>query len=97
MNRIHEVKTKGVNGTTLDLVVDGRMHRIDLARQSEKLASATPEQLGDFTVSPSGYGIHWPQLDEDLAIDPMIGIQHDAPIWKVAESAPDYKTKEEES
>jgi len=23
-------------------------------------------------VSPSGYGIHWPELDEDLSIDGMI-------------------------
>jgi hypothetical protein len=25
-----------------------------------------------FEVSPSGYGIHWPELDEDLSIDGMI-------------------------
>jgi Protein of unknown function (DUF2442) len=26
----------------------------------------------NFEVSPSGYGIHWPELDEDLSIDGMI-------------------------
>jgi len=23
-------------------------------------------------VAPSGYGIHWPELDEDLAITPLL-------------------------
>lgn len=95
MNRIHVVEPKGVNGTVLELLVDGRMYEIDLTKQSERLALATPEQLKDFTVSPSGYGIHWPQLDEDLAIDPLIGIQHERPVWKVAEDAQQYKTKKE--
>ena len=26
----------------------------------------------NFELSPSGYGIHWPELDEDLSIDGMI-------------------------
>jgi hypothetical protein len=26
----------------------------------------------NFEISPSGYGIHWPDLDEDLSIDGMI-------------------------
>jgi hypothetical protein len=25
-----------------------------------------------FSVSPSGYGIHWPLIDEDLAIEQII-------------------------
>jgi hypothetical protein len=29
----------------------------------------------NFEVSPSGYGIHWPELDEDLSIDGMIKTQ----------------------
>ncbi|WP_165360805.1 DUF2442 domain-containing protein [Candidatus Chloroploca sp. Khr17] len=23
-------------------------------------------------VSPSGYGIHWPEVDEDLALTPLL-------------------------
>ena len=91
MNKIHKVESKGLNGSILELIVDSCTYRIDLANESEKLAQATPVQLEDFIVSPSGYGIHWPQLDEDLAIDPLIGIQHEAPLWKVAEDIPEYK------
>jgi len=27
-------------------------------------------------ISPSGYGIHWPLLDEDLSVDGLLGIIH---------------------
>ena len=97
MNKIHVIEPQGLNGKTLELVVDGLTYAIDLAKQSEKLANATQAQLENFIIAPSGYGIHWPQLDEDLAIDPMIGIQHENPIWKVAEEAPQYITKENRS
>ena len=29
-----------------------------------------------YEISPSGYGIHWPLLDEDLSIDGLLGIKH---------------------
>jgi len=31
-----------------------------------RLARATPEQLGNIKLSP--FGLHWPDLDEDLSI-----------------------------
>ena len=96
MNKIHVIEPQGLTGNILKLIIDGRTHKIDLAKESEKLAKSTQAQMEDFIVAPSGYGIHWPQLDEDLAIDPMIGAQHETPIWKVAEEAPQYKTKRDE-
>jgi hypothetical protein len=32
------------------------------------LAAATAEQRGRAELSPGGYGIHWPLLDEDLSV-----------------------------
>jgi hypothetical protein len=37
------------------------------------------EERNNFEVSPSGYGIHWPLIDEDLSIDGLIGIVHTPP------------------
>ena len=54
------------------LTVDGRDFRIDLRQQSKKLASADERTKRNFEVSASGYGVHWPELDEDLSIDGMI-------------------------
>jgi hypothetical protein len=46
---------------------DGRIISIPLAWYA-RLASATPKQLKRYEISPSGYGIHWPDLDEDLSV-----------------------------
>ena len=32
-----------------------------------KLANATPQQRGNWQKSGAGYGIHWPDIDEDLS------------------------------
>ena len=50
------------------------MHSGDTLRfpiaASPRLASATYAQLDDITLSP--FGLHWPQLDEDLSIRGII-------------------------
>ena len=46
---------------------DGRILSLPLAWYP-KLAEATPKQLKHLEISPSGYGIHWPDLDEDLSV-----------------------------
>lgn len=35
---------------------------------SSRLAKATDEQRRHAELSPSGYGIHWPLIDEDLTV-----------------------------
>lgn len=39
---------------------------------SEKLARASWQERGFARLTPSGYGIHWPMLDEDLAVEPLV-------------------------
>lgn len=39
---------------------------------SERLATATSLQRKVFELLPAGIGIHWPLLDEDLAVGPLI-------------------------
>lgn len=76
MDRAHNIESVSITGKAMRLRVDGADYEIDLATQSKRIAGARPEQVSDFTVSPSGYGIHWAQLDEDLSIDGLIGIKH---------------------
>ena len=64
---------------TMVLQVDGKTHLIDITGQSQRLAMASPAQRQHYVVSPAGYGIHWPQIDEDLSIDGLIGIEHTPP------------------
>lgn len=46
---------------------DGRQLSVPLAWYP-KLASASLKVLRHFEISPGGYGIHWPDLDEDLSV-----------------------------
>ena len=39
---------------------------------SERLAKATETQLAKFISSPSGYGIHWIDLDEDISLQGLL-------------------------
>ncbi len=33
-----------------------------------RLAHGTPEERANFRISGAGYGIHWPDLDEDIGV-----------------------------
>jgi hypothetical protein len=72
MKKYHDVENVRFEKHYLLLTVDGRDCRIDLRQQSRKLALADKRSKMNFEVSPSGYGIHWPEQDEDLSIDGMI-------------------------
>jgi hypothetical protein len=39
---------------------------------SERLAQASLVDRNRAELSPSGYGIHWPLIDEDLAVGPLL-------------------------
>ena len=80
MDKAHDVDGVSFLGTALVLRVDGREYRVDIADVSERLARATPAQRARFEVSPAGYGIHWPDLDEDISIDGLIGVTHTCPL-----------------
>ena len=37
-----------------------------------RLAQGTPEERQNFQISGAGYGIHWPDLDEDIGIEGLL-------------------------
>jgi hypothetical protein len=84
MDRVHEVERVSFSGTRMRLSVDGTEHEVDVARFSRRLAEASPAERESFVVSPTGYGIRWPDLDEDLSIDGLIGVEHECPLAKAS-------------
>ncbi len=80
MNKAHEVQILAFRDPFLRLRVDGKDYDVNLADQSSRLAKAAPEQRKRVEVSPSGYGLHWPEIDEDLSIDRLIGVEHRPPF-----------------
>jgi hypothetical protein len=68
----HIIKEIKFNQNTMVLSIDGKLIEINLEKVSEKLNSATDLQRQFFKISPSGYGIHWPLIDEDLSVDSLL-------------------------
>ena len=76
MSRFHRVENLRFTDSTFVVEIDGAERRFDLREISDALANASAEERETFEVSPSGYGIHWPLLDEDLSIDGLLGVVH---------------------
>lgn len=68
----------------LCLTVDGKDYTFAVSKISSRLADASSVELEKFEVSPAGYGIHWPLLDEDISIDGLLGITHEMPLKMAA-------------
>jgi hypothetical protein len=56
----------------LTLVLADREVCIPWSQCSPVLARAMADQRQRAELSPGGYGIHWPLLDEDLSVDGLL-------------------------
>ena len=45
------------------------------------LNNATPEQLAEVEVTPSGYGLHWESLDVDLGVPQLVAGLFGTKAW----------------
>ncbi len=52
-------------------IEDGRTISVPLTWYP-RLAYATPEERRHFYISGAGYGIHWPDVDEDIGIEGIL-------------------------
>lgn len=52
-------------------LMDGRLIGVPLAWYP-RLADATPEQRNHWEIAGAGYGIHWPDIDEDLSTEGLL-------------------------
>ena len=81
MKKLHDISDLKFEDGFLVITIDGEPKRFQLKEVSPVLEKASEEERSNFEISPSGYGIHWPLLDEDISIDGLLGIVH-APQWK---------------
>lgn len=52
-------------------LMDGRTISVPLAWYP-RLFNATPQQRAIWEVAGAGYGIHWPEVDEDLSTEGLL-------------------------
>ncbi|MEM1133806.1 MAG: DUF2442 domain-containing protein [Pseudomonadota bacterium] len=80
--KVSDERVANVQCTDDSLIVDlmdGRTISVPLAWYP-RLHSATPEQRDNWEVAGGGYGIHWPDIDEDLSTE---GLLRGAPAPRV--------------
>ena len=67
-------RVKGVQVTedTVSVsLMDGRIISVPLVWYP-RLFNATPEQRKNWQICGGGYGIHWPDIDEDLSTEGLL-------------------------
>ncbi len=79
--RVRDVRVTE-DGISVDLY-DGRTITAPLAWYP-RLLHATTEQCANWRIAGAGYGIHWPDIDEDLSTH---GLLHGAPAPRGAARA----------
>jgi hypothetical protein len=68
----HTIEDVKFEKDTMSLKIDGKLVKVLLDKISVRLKSASDLQRNFFKISPSGYGIHWPLIDEDLSVDALL-------------------------
>ncbi len=72
MEKAYDIKQIRFENGYMILMYDNQILKLKLADVSLKLANATKNEREDYKISPSGYGIHWRLLDEDLSINGLL-------------------------
>lgn len=68
----HHIETVIFYGNVIRVMIDGHLFEYPIDKISTKLALATEIERSYFKISPTGYGIHWPLIDEDISVDAFI-------------------------
>lgn len=67
--RVSQVR---INGRALTVALkDGRVISVPLIWYP-RLFHASPSQRKNWRISGGGYGIHWPEIDEDLSTEGLL-------------------------
>jgi hypothetical protein len=68
----HNIEKVSFEANFMILQIDGKVFRLSLDKLSPKLFKANKIERELYKISPSGYGIHWPLIDEDISIEAIL-------------------------
>ncbi len=69
---INRITSLRFEGQFLIVLTENKTYKCKFSDISGKLAAASEMERNNFKISPSGYGIHWPLIDEDLSLSGLI-------------------------
>jgi hypothetical protein len=72
MEKAYNITNLSFESNFMVITINNQTIKLKLTDISEKLAKASEKERNDFKISPSGYGIHWQSLDEDLSINGLL-------------------------
>lgn len=72
MRTIPKVKSVTITDDTLSVdLTDGRTIAVPLM-WFPRLTYGTDEERANFRIAGAGYGLHWPDLDEDIGVEGLL-------------------------
>lgn len=69
---IPKITSASFNGDIFTIIADEREYTWNVKEISISLLNASESARNNFVISPSGYGIHWPTLDEDISLTGLL-------------------------
>ncbi|MDP2334946.1 MAG: DUF2442 domain-containing protein [Bacteroidota bacterium] len=72
MEKAYNITSLNFENGFMMITIDDQSFKLKLSDVSDKLAKASDLERNDYKISPSGYGIHWRLLDEDLSINGLL-------------------------
>jgi hypothetical protein len=82
LNKIHDIEEIIFEDQFMLIHIDQKEYKFDLTGISKRLLNANSNERSFYEVFPSGYGVHWPLIDEDLSIDGLL--KHCSKIQKIS-------------
>ena len=68
----YSIEKVSFDANLMVLQIDGKVITLNLDKLSPKLLNASQIERELYKISPSGYGIHWPLIDEDISIQSIL-------------------------
>jgi hypothetical protein len=74
MKKLHDISEVTFSDTRMFMIVDGKRYSWEIEAISGRLARSRDFERQRYEISPSGYGLHWPLVDEDLSVDGLLTV-----------------------
>lgn len=72
MEKVYKISSVKITKKYLLLIIDNQEYKFLLSDVSDRLFRASEYEKNDFRISPSGYGIHWCLIDEDISVNGLL-------------------------